>query len=157
MQYITNLMTQLDNAKGPISQDGWNFIPVDLNSGVGGAYIYTGYQLGGAGDAITAINYIAYDTQQDNPPVGWQWDGVDLNSGAGGKYIYMVWQTGGATPITSLMYQVTHNNEPPYEANYTPVGCDLNEGAGGPYIWGYYSTTVAAVPMSQKVKNKTVK
>jgi hypothetical protein len=141
--FITNLKTQVDANKGPLDEPGWHFNHTDLNSGVGGKFIYTGFQRGES-PPVTSLYYAAFDTSQSNPLAGWQWDGVDLNTGAGGKFIYMFWKTGEQrSPITSINYVVTSNSSPPYLQNYIPVGCDLNEGAGGPFIWGYYSTTVS--------------
>ncbi len=143
---INNLMNQVDWSQGPIAVNGWNFNYTDLNAGAGGAYIYTGYQLGTA-NPVTSMTYIATKVALSEPPSGWEhWTGIDLNTGAGGQYVYMLWNTNeaGKAPITAIDYVATQSNTPPSVSHFTECGIDLNSGAGGLYIWPYYSTTVAS-------------
>lgn len=152
---INSLTTQVDSTAGPKYQPPWDFIPVDTNTGVGGDYIYIGYQCGG-NDPVTSLNFVAYDHGQSNPPSGWNWNGQDLKQGAGGKYIYMVWKNGETNkePITAITLLVTDQSSPPAIKGYESIGQDLNQGAGGPYIWPYFSTIV---PMSRKEEAVTRK
>jgi hypothetical protein len=140
---INALKTQCDNGTGPLYEKGWDFCPVDTNTGAGGKYIYIGYQLGDA-HPVTSLNFVAYDKKQENPPAGWNWSPQDLNQDAGGKYIYMVWKNGepGKQPILSFMLMVVNDSHQPQIPGYTAIHQDLNEGAGGPYIWPYVSTTI---------------
>jgi hypothetical protein len=142
---LTNLTVQVDGERGPFYQPGWDFYLTDLNSTVGGKYIYIGYQTNGS-QPITNVNFIAYSSAQANSIPGWNWSPADLNSGAGGKYIYMYWNYDvGQPPIQSLAFVVTNQSVPPQIPGFQHVGCDLNEGAGGDYIWAYYSTTEKSV------------
>ncbi|WP_125564288.1 hypothetical protein [Pseudoalteromonas rubra] len=84
----------------------------DLDQGVGGDYIYSGYQQL-PGQSVTVILVKAYDSPQKNSISGWEWSPIDLNSGAKGKYIYMYWQIDGQDPaITELLFLPTDHNEP---------------------------------------------
>ncbi|MCG7564195.1 MULTISPECIES: hypothetical protein [Pseudoalteromonas] len=146
---ISNLKIQKDTTIGPLFEKGWDFFTTDLNQGVGGDFLYVGYQQL-PDQAVTAINFIAYDSPQENSIPGWEWSPIDLNSGAGGKYIYMYWQIDGEGPaITDLLFLPTDQNEPYKIDGYTHVGVDLNEGAGGPYIWAYYSNTLAPTSVAK--------
>ncbi|WP_156438175.1 MULTISPECIES: hypothetical protein [Burkholderia] len=149
---INALTTQAGSTPGPQYQPPWDFISVDTNTGVGGQYIYLGYQCGDS-NPVTSLNFVAYDQAQSNPPSGWNWSPQDLNAGAGGKYIYMTWKNGeaGKKPITAIMLLVIDSSSPPAIEGYTAIHQDLNQGAGGPYIWPYYSTIV---PM--QLKNESV-
>ncbi|MGV1833429.1 hypothetical protein ACQZ6C_01615 [Rhizobium rhizogenes] len=145
---INALTNQVDDSSGPKYQPPWDFIPVDTNTGVGGKYIYIGYQRG-SNNALTSLNFVAYDQAQSNPPSGWSWTGQDLKQGAGGKFIYMIWKNGesGKKPITAITLLVTNQSSPPAIEGYQAINQDLNQGAGGPYIWPYYSTVT---PMDAK-------
>ncbi|WP_035687472.1 hypothetical protein [Bradyrhizobium sp. Cp5.3] len=144
---IRQLTNQVDDNPGPKYQPPWDFLSVDTNTGVGGKYIYIGYTLDNS-NPVTAIDFIAFDEAQKNPPPDYQWTGQDLNQGAGGKYIYMVWRNAeGGKPVTALLLLPTDLSKPPAIAGYEAINQDLNQGAGGPYIWPYYSTTV---PMQKK-------
>ncbi|MGC1304097.1 MAG: hypothetical protein WA840_17155 [Caulobacteraceae bacterium] len=149
---INQLMNQVDDSSGPKYQEPWRFLPTDTNTGVGGKYIYIGYQLG-ANNPVTSINFYAYDDRQSNPPVGWNWTGQDLKQGAGGKYIYMVWKNGepNVPPITAITLLVTKDSSPPPISGYEAIRQDLNQGAGGPYIWPYYSTTASMLDKEEVV------
>ncbi len=140
---ITALTTQAGSTPGPHYQPPWDFITTDTNSGVGGEYIYIGYQRGDQ-HPITSLNFVAYDKAQSNPPEGWEWSPQDLKAGAGGKFIYMTWKANEANkkPITAIMLLVINASSPPEIDGYTSIHQDLNQGAGGPFIWPYYSTVV---------------
>ncbi|MFA8393293.1 hypothetical protein ACEPUD_24570 [Burkholderia ubonensis] len=152
---INALTTQAGSTPGPQYQPPWDFLTVDTNTGVGGQYIYIGYQCGD-GNPVTSLNFVAYDQAQSNPPSGWSWSSQDLNAGAGGKYIYMTWKNGEANkkPITAIMLLVIDSSSPPAIEGYTAIHQDLNQGAGGPYIWPYYSTIVPIQLKNELVTRK---
>ena len=91
---FTNLTIQSIGRAGPLPISGWEFTPVDLNSGVGGNYIYAGWQRGDE-PPITRIGFASFSqAQQDNPYPDWEWNANDLNRGAGGRFIYMFGSSG---------------------------------------------------------------
>lgn len=151
-----NELTVLDlTEKGPTNVPGWTFNSTDLNSGVGGDFIYVGYETGDD-NPITSITFKSYDqSQQDNPmkTADWEWNPIDLNRNAGGKFIYMFWKVNepGNSPICNLIFTVSDQSSPYNIPGYVGINQDLNEGAGGPYIFAYYSTTVCPNPTA-KVK-----
>ncbi|AYG66284.1 MULTISPECIES: hypothetical protein [unclassified Rhizobium] len=151
---INALTNQVDDSSGPKYQPPWDFIPVDTNTGVGGKYIYIGYQRG-SNNPVTSLNFVAYDQAQSNPPSGWSWTGQDLKQGAGGKFIYMIWKSGEArSPITAITLLVTNQSSPPSIQGYESIRQDLNQGAGGPFIWPYFSTTISMAPKEEAVTHK---
>lgn len=148
---LTNLMVQAIDNQGPNYVKGWDFFPTDLNSGVGGKFIYVGYQTGDQ-NPVTSITFKSFDDAQEKSMEGWQWSGQDLNQGAGGAYIYMYWKTGelDVPAIKDLLFLVISNDTPPSIDGWISIRQDLNQGAGGPYIWPYYSNTIT--PGKAKVK-----
>jgi len=137
-QPIVNLTVQDLQSRGPKPVAGWTFSPVDLNTGVGGDYIYVGWQRG-TSKPITRLSFGAYNrSQQGNPAPNWEWNPTDLNRGAGGQYIYMFWKRDpGFQPIYGITFIVTPQSSPPPVPGYQAINLDLNRGAGGPYIWAY--------------------
>jgi hypothetical protein len=152
---INNLKTQCDNSAGPLYEAGWDFYSVDTNTGVGGKFIYIGYQLGDA-TPVTSLDFKAYSDAQSSPPAGWSWSSQDLKEGAGGKFIYMLWKNDEAekAPILSVLLVVTPLSEQPTIPGYIAIHQDLNQGAGGPFIWPYYSTTVPFTAKNEEVLRK---
>lgn len=149
---INALKTQCDNSPGPLYERGWDFYPVDTNTGVGGKFIYIGFQTGDT-NPVTSLDFKAYGSAQANPPPGWSWSPQDLKEGAGGKYIYMMWQNGeaGKAPILSILLIVTSDSHQADIPGYIAIHQDLNQGAGGPYIWPYYSTTIPTEAKNEEV------
>lgn len=147
MSPINNLTIQSIWERGPRSIQGWYFNPVDLNTGVGGAYIYAGWQRGN-NHPITSLGFGTYSTsQQDNPWPGWNWNMNDLNRGAGGRFIYMFWRSNpGYRPIYNITFLVTGLSSPPSIPGYQAISVDLNMGSDGPYIWPYvtYSSNLGS-------------
>ena len=153
---FNNLMVQDLTEKGPVPLECWNIIPTDLNSGVGGDFIYVGYQTGDD-NPITSITFKSYSqSQKTNPMPEWQWYPCDLNNGAGGDYIYMFWMQNekDKDPITNLMFLVIEQSEPPIISGYTSIKEDLNNGAGGPYIFAYYSQTICPDEVTKVMRKK---
>jgi hypothetical protein len=139
---IKELAVQSLNQPGPQPAPGFEYNPLDLNKGLGGNFIYIGWQRGAVNDnPVTQIDFEAFgEIQNVNPRGDWEWNPLDLKAGAGGKFIYVFWKRGGATPVYNIALIVTPSNTPPPIAGYTPIYVDLNAGAGGPYIWAYYTT-----------------
>jgi hypothetical protein len=139
---IKELTVQSLGRQGPQPVPGFEFSPIDLNKGVGGDFIYIGWQRGPVNDnPVTQIDFEAFrEIQNDNPRGDWEWNPIDLNAGAGGRFIYLFWKKGGATPVYNISFFVSPANTPPPIAGYTAINVDLNAGAGGPYVWGYYTT-----------------
>jgi hypothetical protein len=140
---ITELAVQDLSRPGPLPVPGWYFNPVDLNSGVGGDFIYAGWRRG-TGAPITHLSFGLFNEGHSQNPwasSGWSWNPVDLNKGAGGRYIYMFWKSvpAGYRPIYDIAFTVTSSSSPPPLPGYDPIGVDLNAGAGGPYIFAYVS------------------
>jgi hypothetical protein len=150
---IKDMAVQSLGRPGPQPIPGWHFHSVDLNTGVGGDYIYAGWQRG-ADDPVTEIDFEAFtESQGSNPRDGWEWSPVDLNAGAGGRWIYMFWKRGGTAPVYNVTFIVTSQSSPFDIPGYKAIHVDLNKGSGGPYIWAYYSTdpdTAELVGGSQK-------
>lgn len=66
---------------------GYEKIPLDLNTGAGGKYIYLCVKRGKAN--IQAVGVVMGDSDDVKPPYGWERINQDTNQGAGGKYIYI--------------------------------------------------------------------
>jgi hypothetical protein len=136
---IKDMAVQSLGRSGPQPIPGWEFHSVDLNSGVGGDYIYAGWQRG-TDNPVTQVDFEAFgEAQGVNPRADWEWSPVDLNGGAGGRWIYMFWKRGGASPVYNIAFIVTDSSTPFAIPGYTAINVDLNAGSGGPYIWGYYT------------------
>lgn len=136
---ITRFGVQDLSRPGPTPVAGWYFHPIDLNTGVGGDYIYAGWHRG-SGRAVTHVRFRTFSDGQNTNPFGpeWEWSPVDLNRRAGGKYIYMFWKRSpGSAPVYNMTFMVTSANSPPPLSGYQAIAVDLNAGAGGPYIWPY--------------------
>ena len=72
----------------------WLWIPVDLNRGAKGKYIYTFYKKGEPGRApLTAIMLLVTNQKTPYEISGWTPTGVDLNKGAKGQYIWAYYST----------------------------------------------------------------
>ena len=61
---------------GPQPVPGFEFNPVDLNKGVGGNFIYIGWQCGPVNDKpVTQIDFEAFrEIQNVNPRGDWEWN-----------------------------------------------------------------------------------
>ncbi|MEY3220236.1 MAG: hypothetical protein RIT27_1593 [Pseudomonadota bacterium] len=84
-----------DNEPASFSGKVFQYIPIDVNMGAGGKYIYIGYRRGVETETvkpITSIEFKAYPKKQTVHPKDFSnylWYAQDLNAGAGGEYIYM--------------------------------------------------------------------
>ena len=68
---------------------GWHKVPVDLNKGSGGKFIYICYARSSSQDPITNLDVVFDD--KDLSGTGWRLIDKDLNKGAGGEYIYLIY------------------------------------------------------------------
>lgn len=113
-------------------------IPVDLNQGAGGSYIYLAYLKGGEADPITALYVLIQDDKEPiNAPSGYTPIATDLNEGAGGDYVYLCYrrkQNPNDHAIDDLNVIAGNSGTPPVPDGWTLVPGDLNAGAGGRYI-----------------------
>lgn len=71
---------------------GYTQVPVDLNKGAGGKFIYLYKSFGDPGDfqhAIRDIYVVGGDNNAVPPPYGYKRIDIDLNAGSGGDFIYL--------------------------------------------------------------------
>jgi hypothetical protein len=143
MESIIDLKIQDLSHKGPDDENGWTFLPTDLNKGAGGDYLYLGHK-SGSGPGVTSITCESFDDpQKTNPKDGWTWSNIDLNKGAGGKYIYLFWKSEKSEqPILGLRIIANDEENPKKISDWEAIRVDLNKDAGGKYIWLYYSKKV---------------
>ncbi|KAI2471267.1 MAC/Perforin domain-containing protein [Annulohypoxylon bovei var. microspora] len=127
---------------------GYQKIDYDLNSTVGGDYIYLCYHkasynsLGSNNRAITDLTVI-FD--QESTPYGYTKMSTDLNAGAKGKYVYLCYKTSDYDSDEAILdIRVfggkSYDVAPPY--GFTKIERDLNAGAGGDYIFFGYAKRV---------------
>lgn len=165
--YIYNLKTSVRSGNSaPATIDGYTKIPVDLNEGAGGKYIYLYYLKGS--DADHALCYINIRTSStpfiftSYPYIntlgtsfgsgGW----TDLNQGAGGHFIVMEgcskdnidswlhdilsnawWYPQDQRPIKDILIISSSKGLSSYPG-WILINVDLNRGAGGKYIYLCY-------------------
>ncbi|WP_293260293.1 MULTISPECIES: hypothetical protein, partial [unclassified Microcoleus] len=119
-------------------------IPVDLNKGAKGAYLWLAFKRSSNQDPITGLTVI--EGQNASPPSGYTKINVDLNKGAGGKYLYLCYtRNKTAKPISDVIIRLATANhdklDPVYGydgVKYEIIPRDLNWEAGGSYIFLYY-------------------
>lgn len=148
MQLITELkIVEGKSAKAP---EGFEIIPVDLNKGAGGKYIYLCYKKKEAEVGIVDI-IVLRDKKADGEgtvvPKGYTKIDYDVNKGAGGDYIYLAYKMG--TAEQSKQFGITNldiidngkkklNNTPEKYKGFIIKDFDLNKGAGGSYLYLAY-------------------
>jgi hypothetical protein len=113
---------------------GYTKIPVDLNQGAGGDYIFLCYKKG-VGAPITGL-HITFESH--TPPADRQWTriNVDLNRNAGGSYIWLWYTKDPDCSTVDDAVIVTSTGACP--SGYTLIPWDLNHGAGGAYLYLCY-------------------
>ena len=118
-----------------------NLIPVDMNKGSRGKYIYPiVYYTSNREEAITGFAFV-----QDNQavPMHYQKINQDLNEGADGKYNYLCFAKIGNIKITEVTFVALDNalNTNVYNG-YNVFEQDLNTGASkvGAYVYLLYKT-----------------
>lgn len=138
---MTAPIVELKVVKG-LDDPGSNFvkIPVDLNRGAGGRYIYLCFR---RGEGIPVDGLAVILGPQTPPPPGYKKLPTDLNEGARGEYIYCCYRNGTGLPLTDVVAISSRKDDqqPPQSYDHVPyskVPVDLNKGAGGDYIYFYY-------------------
>jgi hypothetical protein len=168
-EFVMKLITELkiitgENANAP---NGFVKLPIDLNKGAGGEYIYLCYKKEESDVGIVDI-IVLHDDKADgvgnNFPLGYIKLDMDLNKGAKGEYIYFAYKKGtaeqsknfGITDLTildgdSLSNDIIHNNR-----NYIIKDVDLNKGAGGKYLYLAYKnvSNTSLVNWMSKLSNQ---
>ena len=121
---------------------GYVKIPVDLNKGAGGEYVYICYSRTASGPPITNVQVFAGSSSSFPIQNGYTKINKDLNKGAGGKYIYLCYTTANwncSPPITSLnVAQGSSRHTYPVSAEWIRIDQDCSEEAGGSYNYVIY-------------------
>lgn len=89
---VVDLAVIAGGSSGIAAPAGYEKIPVDLNKGSGGKFIYLCKKFGTAGDGETGlrdITVVGGNHANIAPPYRYKRLGTDLNWGSGGDYIYM--------------------------------------------------------------------
>lgn len=153
---------------------GYTRVPVDLNQGAGGRWIYLCYSTSGTQAPIVALALSFSNTSTNTwagPGVATR-IGVDLNAGAGGEWIYLWYTRRGADlstiPSSLRSYFAATDNilgitaatsnsaglslpgwtrVEGYRAAppYPSLDPDVNRGAGGPFIYLFYQRQIPLV------------
>lgn len=128
-----------DNSDIP-APAGYTKVPVDLNSGAGGKYIYLCYhetQFNPVNSKQALVDLqVLFGNQQPAP--GYSKINVDLNSGAGGDFVYLSYKKGDATSkdvINKITAVYGHDQYVPTPYGYKQVPGDLNSGAKGDFVY----------------------
>jgi len=149
---IFDLMTSVrdkNDAPETMSNGGRTYykIPVDLNEGAGGKWIYLYYtksdRVGESGfasigcvyDCIPIINTVGGQDKLGKSFGCGGW--TDLNQGAGGYYIYLIGSRSfGLSPaVRDILIISSTKAMVSYQSPWYLVPTDLNKGAGGKYIY----------------------
>ncbi len=117
---------------------GYTKIPVDVNDGAKGEYIYICYREGKTEPGITMVNIL--QGKDVKPEPGWYKDDTDLNKGAKGEYLYLAWTmlTNYGDPIRHIIVIEGNTSDIQPPTGYTRVDVDLNKDAGGKFIYLCY-------------------
>ena len=121
-------------------------IPIDLNAGAGGKYIYACFKKkeGDApNDNATAIRglYVISGNNGAIPaPNGYTKLPIDLNMGAGGDFIYLCFTRNSSlgAPLEDVSVIAGGSSDIPAPTGYEKFPVDLNKGAGGAFIYLCY-------------------
>lgn len=132
-------VTGLDIIYGEKTQPptGYSKIPVDLNSGAGGEYVYLCYTTAGSSSPITNIQVFAGDSSEFPIQTGYTKITKDLNKGAGGHYIYVCFTRDCAFPPVRQVNVIqggTRHTHPP-TSHWVRIDQDCQEGAGGKFSY----------------------
>lgn len=166
--YISSIgaLDRVNNGTAPATKNGAIKIPVDMNEGAGGKYVYLYYSK--STDPTQGLCYIGSQTglsiypSEDymirlgaNMETGF-WE--DMNEGAGGSYIYIKgilskpaysqfagWVGENSNPIKDIMIISSTTSESSFYSTFTTlypgwkvVKKDFNANAGGKYIYLCY-------------------
>ncbi|KAI2618053.1 MAC/Perforin domain-containing protein [Hypomontagnella submonticulosa] len=143
--YIDSLTIVHGNSSTISPTPGYIKFNYDLNSTVGGEFIYLCYHkvsydsLKQNKDAITDL-VVLFDNE--DTPSGYKKLSTDLNAGAKGKFIYLAYKEGSYNSDTAILDVTVFGSKhydvaPPY--GFTKINHDLNAGAGGDYIFFGYA------------------
>ncbi len=137
---ITDIRVIMSDDSGVQPPPGYLKIPVDLNKGSGGKYIYLCYKRSEKDSPVTGLTVLL--GKNTPPPAGYIKLPEDLNAGAGGEFIYFAYKKDGDAPIKDIILQATGDASqyaPEYRGGtYKKIPVDLNKGAKGTYIFTYY-------------------
>ncbi|WP_420751930.1 MAC/perforin domain-containing protein [Rhodococcus sp. O3] len=142
---VGKLQVITGGSRGIAPPAGFEKIPVDLNRGAGGDFIFlcmqklTRARLSQAG--INPITGLKVVYGKNTPaPAGYEKIDVDLNKGAGGEFVYLSYKRGEPEKAVRDIRIIHGNNasiEPPIP--YTKLPQDLNKGSGGDWIFACYA------------------
>jgi hypothetical protein len=103
--FVTSVETENGSFWGPPSasynffdvwlpnQNTYNFwVPLDLNAGAGGNYIYSFQTKQPSSPPFQEIGILSGNSSSIQPPSNWHKHDADLNEGAGGNYIYLCYK-----------------------------------------------------------------
>lgn len=139
-----------NNAPDKLKDDKYTKIPVDLNKGAGGKWIYLYYSRGDDGLFEIGTQVTTYKKTNCGGDgfvyvdcgnqLGWP---GNLNSGAGGRNIYLKqWMTDSYTnwkkEIVDIQIIASSSNNQTTPNGWVKVSRDLNYDVGGDYIYLYY-------------------
>jgi hypothetical protein len=136
---ITDVRVIYGDNKDIPADFGYTKIPVDLNQGAGGDFIFLTFKKESSGTPVTDLKVVYAGERRKVPvPRGYELIDVDLNKGAGGEFIYLCKTHGsGPGPITELKVIASDSKSQRAPAGYQKLDVDLNKGAGGKFIYLY--------------------
>ena len=132
-------VTGLDVIYGLDTQpkSGYHKIPVDLNKGARGEYVYICYSTTEKAPPITNIQVFAGTSKDFEIQNGYERIPHDLNKGARGKYIYLCYTRHAAFPPVREVnvIQSPRREVYPPSAEWARIDQDCSEGARGEYTY----------------------
>lgn len=146
--YIDSITTVSGGSSNINPPEGYTKIPIDLNKGANGKYIYLCYHAEPYSnrntnkDCITDI--VRITGKNTLPPEGYVKLPQDLNEDAGGKYIYLCYKKepyNNENALKGLTVVDGGNSSVSAPYDYKKVPGDLNEGSGGKYVYACISKT----------------
>lgn len=134
-------VTDGDNSNVKCNAGGLKKIPKNLNSGVGGRFIYLCEERKNQRFMLVDLKVTISDKDDKNYcPSDYKRDSIDLNKRAGGNYIYFCRKySSSSSPIKKIKF-VSHPSDAMKAKNkcgpsWTLRPQDLNSGAGGEFIY----------------------
>ena len=138
MSAITGLDVIYNQNEPP--KPGYHKIPVDLNKGAGGSFVYICYSDTAAGDPITNIQVFASGSSDFPIQNGYIKIPNDLNKGGKGRFIYLCYTRNKAfPPIKEInVIQAPVREVYPPSAEWVRIDQDCSEGGGGEFSYVIY-------------------
>ena len=131
MPVVTGLDVIYGQEKAP--DKGYHKIPVDLNKGAGGEYVFICYSTSEetAGPPITNIQVFASKSKDFEIQEGYEKITKDLNKGAGGLFIYLCYTTSVVFPPITAIYVIQGPNHRTFPATveWVRINQNCSEGA----------------------------